>query len=292
MALLQDTSRGSSVNMTTAAAYFPELWANELLKARTKAIVMVSRIMHVMPEGLKYGDTVNIPRLSNETALDKTAESAITFASVTEGTVTININKYKYVGKLIENIVEVQSKYDLFSNYRDKIANALAQVVDTDILALTQTVSQSVGSWVAGSGNSILETTLIAAVRMLDLAEVPQEDRYLVVDAYGREDLLNITDFIRYDAGGKRPSAVNSGEIGEIFGVKVIYSNNLMAPTATSAVGMMFHKDAFAIAMQKDVTVKTEYSVDYIGTKMVGYEIYGVTVARSDHVVLVRYTQS
>jgi hypothetical protein len=250
---------------------------------------MMSRIMHVTPEGLKYGDTVNIERLSNETALDKTSESAITFSAASEGQVVIAINKYKYVGKLIEDIVEVQSKYDLFSNYRDKIANALAQAIDIDVLALTQTVSQSVGGWTA---NSMTEANIISAVRMLDLAEVPQEDRYLVVDAYGREDLLNITDFIRYDAGGKTPAAVNSGEIGEIFGVKVIYSNNLMQPTATSAVGMMFHKDAFAIALQKDVQVKTEYSVDYIGTKMVGYEIYGVTIARSDHVVLMRYTQS
>jgi hypothetical protein len=289
MALDGAVSRGSAVTVTTNAGYLPELWAPELLKARTKAIVMVNRIMHVSPQGLKYGDTVNIERLSNETALDKTAESAITFSAATEGQVVIPINKYKYVGKLIEDIVEVQSQYDLFSNYRDKIANALAQAIDVDILALTQTVSQSVGGWTA---NSLTEANIISAVRMLDLVDVPQSDRYLVVDAYGREDLLNITDFIRYDAGGKTPSAVNSGEIGEIFGVKVIYSNNLMQPTATSAVGMMFHKDAFAIALQKDVSVKTEYSVDYIGTKMVGYEIYGVTIARSDHVVLMRYTQS
>lgn len=289
MALDGAVSRGSAATITTHATYIPELWADELLKARNKSLVMMSRIMHVSPSGLKFGDTVHIPRLSNETALDKTAESAITFSAATEGEVVLNINKYKYVGKLVEDIVEVQSKYDLFSNYRDKIANALGQAVDIDILALTQGVAQSVGTWTAGS---IAETNIIAAVRMLDLAEVPQEDRYLVVDAYGREDLLNITDFIRYDAGGKRPSAVNSGEIGEIFGVKVIYSNNLMAPTATSSVGMMFHKDAFAIALQKDVTVKTEYSVDYIGTKLVGYNLYGVTIARTDHVVLMRYTQS
>lgn len=289
MALDGATSRGAAVTSTTAAAYQPTLWSDELLKSRERAIVMVSRIMHVRPMGLKYGDTVSIPRLSSETALDKTAESAVTFSAATESKVTVNINKYKYVAKLIEDIVEVQSKYELFSNYRDKISIALAQVIDQDILALTQTVSQSTGTWAA---TGIQESDILTAIRMLDAVNVPQENRYMVVDAYGRQDLLSIQNFVRYDAGGKSPAPVNNGLIGEAYGLKVLFSNNLMTPTATSAVGMVFHSDAFAIALQKDVSVKTEYSVDYIGTKMVGYEIYGVTIARSDHVVLLRYTQS
>lgn len=289
MALDGATARGSAVTVTTAAEYLPELWSDELLKAREKKLVMVDKIMHVRPMGLKYGDTVQIPKLSNETALDKTAESAITYSSTTEGKVTINITKYKYVAKLVEDIVEVQSKYDLFSNYRDKIAFGLADAVDTDILALTLAIANSVGTHNAGS---LYSTQIITAVRFLDANNVPQDGRYLVVDAFGREDLLNITDFIRYDAGGKTPAPVNTGVIGELYGLKVLFSNNIAVPTATSAYGIVFHGDAFAIALQKDVSMKTEYSVDYIGTKMVGYEIYGITWARTDHAVLVKYTQS
>lgn len=289
MALDGATSRGSAVTITTADAYIPELWNDELLKAREKKLVMVDKIMNVRPMGLKYGDTVHIARLSNETALDKTAESAITYSAATETKISVLINKQKYVGKLVEDIVEVQSKYDLFSNYRDKIAYALADAVDTDILALTSAIAQSVGSHAA---TSILKSHLLTANRMLDAALVPSEGRYLVVDAFGREDLLNIDDFIRYDAGGKAPSALKTGEIGEIYGIKVLFSQNVAAPTATSAYGIMFHGDAFAIALQKDVTMKTEYSVDYLATKVAGYEIYGVTWARTDHAVLVKYTQS
>ena len=289
MALDSATSRGSAVTVTTGAGYNPTLWADELLSARENKLVMVDKIMAVRPMGLKFGSSVQIPRLSNETALDKTAESAVTFSAATETYVTVNITKYKYVAKLIEDIEDVQSKYDLFSNYRDKISYGLANAVDADILALTGSIAQSVGGHTA---NSVTEANIISAVRMLDAANVPQDNRYLVVDAYGREDLLNITDFIRYDAGGKSPAPVNSGIIGMIFGVKVLFSQNVAAPTATSAYGMMFHSDAFAIALQKDVTIKSEYSVDYIGTKLLGYEIYGVTFARTDHAVLIKYTQS
>ena len=283
-------ARGTSVDVTTAAVFIPELWNPEILKAREKKLVMVNRIMHVRPEGLKYGDTVNIPRLGNETALNKTAGSAITYASATDTSVTLLINKYKYVGKLIEDIAQVQSKYDLFSNFRDKIAYALANVVDSDILALTGSIAQSVGTHTAGS---VYKNDILTAIRMLDSALVPNDgNRYLVVDAYGREDLFKIDDFVRYDAGGKTPAPVNTGEIGEIYGLKVLFSQNVAAPTATSAYGMVFHEDAFAIALQKDVNIKSEYSIDYLGVKLAGYEIYGVTYARTDHAVLFKYTKS
>jgi hypothetical protein len=250
---------------------------------------MVDKVMHVSPEGLKFGDTVNIPRLGNETARTKTAGSAISFDSATDSSVTILITKYKYVGKLIEDIVSVQSNYDLFSNFTGQIGYALANAVDADILALTGSIAQSVGTHTAGT---IAETNIISAIQKLNTANVPLEDRYLAVDPFGYAQLCAITDFIRYDAGGKTPAPVNSGVIGEIFGVKVLMSNNVAIPTATSAFGMLFHKDAFAIALQKDVTMKDEYSVDYIGTKLVGYEIYGLTYARTDHVTLVKYTAS
>lgn len=284
-------SKGASVDVTTAAAYIPELWNDSILKARDAALVMAGKIMTVRPEGLKFGDTVHIPYMGNETALDKTAGSAVTFASATDTDITLNINKYKYVAKLIEDVVSVQSKYDLFSNYTDKIGKALANEVEKSLLALTaQFAAQSVGSHAAGS---VYTNDILTAIRMLDANNVPQEDRYLVVDAYGRQDLLSITDFIRYDAGGKTPAPVNSGIIGEIFGVKVLFSNNIAnGGTATSVIGLMFHKEALALALQKDVTVKQEYSVDYIGTKIVGYEIYGVTASRNDHAVLFKYTQS
>lgn len=289
MALDGATSRGSAMTVTTHADYIPELWNDEILKAREKKLVMVDKIMHVRPMGLKFGDTVHIPRLSHLSALDKTAESAITYSSNTESKVSVNITKHKYAAVLIEDIVDIQSKYDLFSNYRDEIAYALADVVDTDILALTAAIAQSVGSHAA---TSILKSHLLTANRMLDAALVPSSGRYLVVDAFGREDLLNIDDFVRYDAGGKAPTALKTGEIGEIYGIKVLFSQNIAAPTATSAYGIMFHGDAFAIAMQKNVTMKNEYSVDYLAEKVAGYELYGVTWARTDHAVLVKYTQS
>lgn len=292
MALLDSlTSQGNTVDVTTAAGFIPELWSKEILKARENKLVMVSRIMHVRPEGLSYGDTINIPKLGNESARDKTAGSAISYDSATDSSVTLLINSYKYVGKLIEDIVSVQSKYDLFSNFTDKIGYALATAVDTAVLALTETGTAnafSVGGFVTG----IAQTSVIAAGRVLDLKSVPKENRYLVVDPYGYEDLLNIDNFVRYDAGGKTPVALETGEVGTLFGNKVLMSNNVAIPTALSAYGMLFQKDAFAIALQKDVTMKTEYSVDYIGTKMVGYEIYGVTIARSDHYVLVKYVTS
>ncbi len=292
MALDKATSQGAAATVTTAAARIPELWAPEVLKAREKALVMVDKIMNVRPQGLKKGDTVHLPTYGNLTALDKLAETAITYAANTDSSVDILITKHKYIGVLIEDIVSTQSNYDEFALARDKIAYGLADIVDSDILALTGSIANSVGtaSSIASSG-VITTSSIISAVRFLDDANAPQEDRYMVVDAYGREDLLGISDFIRYDAGGKTPAPVNSGIIGELYGLKVLFSNNVYNADSIS-YGMIFHKDAFAIALQKDVTMKDEYSVDYIGTKMVGHELYGLTFARTDHAVLLQYARA
>jgi N4-gp56 family major capsid protein len=291
MALLGDTARGAEVNVTTAAVFIPELWSPEILKARQNNLVMVDKIMHVSPQGLKYGDTVHIPRLGNEAASDKTAGSAVTYSSATDTDVVVNITSYKYVAKLIEDIVSVQSNYDLFSNFTEKIGKALATAVDSSILALTSGfAAQSVGGHVAGS---ISQAHIISGIRMLNTANVPMEERYLVVDPFGYSQLQALDVFIRYDAGGKTPTTLTTGEVGSIYGVKVLMSSNVPTAgggTATSAIGFMFGKDAWAIALQKDVTMKSEYSVDQIGTKVVGYEIYGVTYARTDSAVLVKYT--
>lgn len=286
------TARGASVDVTTAAAYIPELWSDAIIKARDKALVLAGKIMTVRPEGLAFGDVVNIPNLGNETALDKTAGSAVTYASATDTSVNININKHKYVAKLIEDIVKVQSKYDLFSNFKDKIGKALANVVESDLLALTASCAYSVGTASSVAASGVITTAgIVSAVLYLDNADVPQEDRYIVVDAYGRQDLLTIDDYIRYDAGGKTPAPINSGIIGELYGMKVLFSNNI-ANSASVAYGMVFHKDAMALALQKDIGLHDEYSVDYIGTKLVGNEIYGVTMARTDHAVLLRYARA
>lgn len=67
------------------------------------------------------GQTIDIPNISNAfTARAKTANTDVTDDTVTETQTQITINKWYYNSFIIEDIVSVQSQYDLRSEYSEK----------------------------------------------------------------------------------------------------------------------------------------------------------------------------
>ena len=70
---------------------------------------------------------------------------------------------------------------------------------------------------------------------------------------------------------------VQTGAVPSFFGMPVVQSS-LIATTAgtDNEIGYVFHRGAVAIAMQQEIRIQTEYSVDFLATKMVADCIYGV----------------
>ena len=51
------------------------------------------------------------------------------------------------------------------------------------------------------------------------------------------------------------------------MGMPVLMSNSLDAG-GTNVSGVIYHKSACAMAVQRDIDVKSQYDVDYLGTKV------------------------
>ena len=78
---------------------------------------------------------------------------------------------------------------------------------------------------------------------------------------------------------------MRTGEVGMLFGIPVFTSS--LIPTTTSTgieAGYLVHKSAIAVAVQQDIRVQSEYSVDYLGTKVVADIIYGAVITTGSHV--------
>jgi hypothetical protein len=61
----------------------------------------------------------------------------------------------------------------------------------------------------------------------------------------------------------------------------------------STAPGAIFHKSAACCAVQQDVRVQSEYSIDALGTKVVADMLYGVKVLDdSDNKRGVRFTNA
>jgi N4-gp56 family major capsid protein len=271
---------------TTLANFRPSIWSKETLKARESVLVLVPKIKHYDRDIKSAGQTVEIPNLSNLTANLKVAGTAVTLNAPTEGKTTITINQHYESSFLLEDFAEIQSAYDAAKEYTEKTGYALAEKMDTTVVnEITDYATYSAGAF----GTALNDTTILVANRYLDEAKAPSTDRTLAVTPQGKQEMLAIDKFVRADAIGTGSAIVN-GKIGTIYGNDVVMSHNLRvtAATPTQNNNLLFHKEACAIAVQKDISFESQRKAEYLGTLYVAQSLWGVKILRADHAVVVK----
>lgn len=276
-------------NVTRAIAqtaqYIPELWTKEVEKPFYKALQMANLVQRRDSLAADGGDTVNVPFISQVDARAKAASTAITYDSPDGTAVTLNIDKHYYSGVLIEDIAKVQSNYDLRSLFQGAQAEAVARQIDTDLLGLYA----SAGTTVSG-GAAVDDADIIAVVAALDAANTPQSERYGVIGAGAKGDLLNVNKYVAYDQTGKTGKAVDgsSGLVASLYGMDIYMSQNV--PVSTTGKETFFHKKALTLVQQLKPTYIMEQTVDHIGWKAVLHAVYGIGVERAASYVVVTRT--
>ncbi len=261
----------ANITTTTAAVFLPEVWSMETLRAAEKALVMAGLVKRYDSLVKSRGDTIHIPNISNLSANDKTQGSDTTTQTVTESETTISINKWKEASFEIEDIVKVQSNYDLMSEYTSKAGEAIARVVDTDLLALYSSLtSTDVGTY----GNDLTDAVLVAAIQTLDEVDAPLEDRAMVIAPSQKAAIMKLDKFVKADYLGNYDQATpvkkgpNSRWLwGDIYGVPVYYTNQVptTAGTPTQIHNVLFHKEAFALALQQAPRTQSQYRIESLG---------------------------
>ena len=69
---------------------------------------------------------------------------------------------------------------------------------------------------------------------------------------------------------------------GRLFGINTYMSNTISTGgTSSTTSGAIFHKSAAVCAVQQDVRVQAEYSIDALGTKVVAALLYGTALIDS-----------
>jgi len=279
---------------TTGAVFIPEVWSAEVLRATERALVMANKVKRYDTLVQNMGDTIHIPNVSNLTANDKTANTEVTLQAPTETETTIAIDNHKETSFLVEDLLKVQSNYDLMGVYTDKAGYAIAQAVDSDLLALYSSLTTTdQGTY----GSDIGDAEILGAIEQLDLADAPLEDRCLVIYPTQKTAIALLDKFVKADYLGEwnMPTPVAVGPEsrymwGEIYGVPVYYTNQVpqTAGTPTQTHNILFHKEAFALALQQAPRTQSDYILEYLGNLIVVDVIYGVKVLRSDFGVEVR----
>jgi N4-gp56 family major capsid protein len=293
--------------ITTSANFIPELWSDEVIGAYKTNLVLANLVTKMSHKG-KKGDTIHIPKPARGSASVKAAGSQVTLIADTAGVVNISIDKHYEYSKLIEDIAEVQALASMRKFYTDDAGHALANQVDDSLFALGEGFQ---GGTVGGSGAALWEkavrggdgTTVFdgstsgggatditdAGIRRmiltLDDADVPMDNRAIVLPPIASNDLLGINRFTEQQFIGSG-DAIKTGKIGQIYGVDVFVTSN--CPTVTPAsgttarIGLMLHKDALVLAEQVGVRSQTQYKQEYLGDLFTADTIYGVGELRDD----------
>jgi hypothetical protein len=290
MALDAAWASGSAVTKATAKTFIPAIWSDEIIAAYEKSIVMKPLVKSIKMQG-KKGDTIHIPMPTRSDANSKVAEKQVTLIANTEGEKVITIDQHWEFSKLIEDIVEKQALSSLRGFYTSDAGYALARKVDSDLIVATDGWDHKIDSLGGNPGSSadphvegnaleFCDQAFRDAIQLLDDADVPMENRKLVIPPSARNQIMGIDRYVSSDFVNGR--GVVNGKIGELYGVDIYTSTNLTANGAGEKPCLLFHTDALVMAEQMGIRTQTQYKQEYLADLMTADTLYGFDVYRPE----------
>ena len=277
-----DTTRGTQLDV-----FIPELWADGVYRYFEKQLVFKPFFDDYSSMVKGAGDVLHIPTVQEVATATKAVNTGVAYSVATETDIDLAIDQHIYGAKLFEDLAMIQSNEQLFDKYAQSMAYGLAKAVDTKIEALLQTIGTNQD---LAANNSMSNADVETALGTLISNDIPADECAFFVNPLIYADLLNAKAFVAAGSStgvgfGADNAAMNTGLVGNLFGIPVMTSS--LIPTTSSdgiEVAYLVHKSAIAVAVQQDIRVQSEYSVDYLGTKVVADIIYGAVITTGNHV--------
>ena len=301
------------VDKTAASTFIPEIWSDEIIAAYQKNLKMAPLVKRIQMAG-KKGDVIHIPKPTRGAASAKAESTAVTIQANLESELTVTVDRHFEYSRLIEDIVEVQALNSLRQFYTEDAGYQLALKVDTDLINATtgfgdgtRTQAPTDGAnWensnsyyfnaalglatytddTVATGDNFTDLGFREAIKLMDDADVPMENRVLVVPPAVRKSLMGIDRYVSSDFVGGR--GVESGLIGNLYGVDIYVSSNapVLETAAQNSIAvrgcLFFHQDALVMAEQMAVRSQTQYKQEYLSTLYTADTLYGVEVYRPE----------
>lgn len=230
------------ISKTTADAWIPEIWAQEVLN-RLRANIVLARIVRrdYSSQVAQRGDTVNIPVPITLSAFDVGDTGT---QNVTLTTKQVVLNKFKHVPIKVDDLALAQTAPNLMEDLTNAAAQALTAAIEADLFALYTAASANVGT----AGTDITAATVRAAKKTLDDNKAPQTDRYLVVSPKDHISLMGDSSLAPFFAQAN-PEAIRQGTLPNLYGFQVAMSQMVPVVTGTpnTTYNLALHRDALVL---------------------------------------------
>ena len=275
------TPSGTIFDTGVTQYFIPEIWGDLIYKYFEEKLVFKNTIEDYSSLVQGSGKIIHIPEIAKMTASSLTDGAQVSYVAPAETEPQLTINKNYYSAKLFTDVLLVQSNFDLISSYAKAMGYALAKQIDSDIASELITVNQGATLTTDDQITASEFETAIANLGENDI-DYTSGDVFFVVHPTLYADMVNPAgtfgaSFVRSDISGfnSGDSPALTGVMGTLMGMPVLMSNSLSAG-GTNVSGVIYHRSACAIAVQRDIDVKQQFDIDVLGTKVVAHTLYGV----------------
>jgi hypothetical protein len=315
-----------NTNPSYSGSFIPTLWSGKL-NAKFYQNTMLAEIANTTWEGeLKnQGDTVRIRLAPSISISDYEVGNNLSYEVPTPSFTDLQVNKGKYFGVQVSDVLGYQSDIDLMNMFTDDAAKQLKIQIENEVFfnsfvtegpaaanagatAGAISAAYNLGTDVTPIDQSSAANVLNGILRMssvLDEQNVPETGRWLIISPFDRHLLMQSNIAQAYFTGDPQ-STIRSGKIGMLDRFTVYVSNLLpkgaagkalvAGLSATSTGGTVSNakarrtmiagtKDAVAFAMTVNKTEPLRNQTDF-GDIVRGLAVYGRKVVKPEALVV------
>lgn len=271
----------ANVTTTTAVEFLPELWSGAIQDYAERKFSLRNQVMDFSSEVAGGGDTLNIPKVTEETTASKDAGTAVTYGANTDGKVSISLAQHHYEAKRIEDIVKVQESANLFGAYAQSMGYALAKKVE-NYLAVDVLQSATGNDTALGVDNTFTSALLRTGLqKLLDAGfDYTDGESYLYASPASYMSLMSLDEFANANERGDVQNPNASGSLGMVYGCPTFVSTDWDDDGDTGdETATIFKKEAVYFAMQIEPRVQSAYDIDHLATSVVADVLFGASLS-------------
>jgi len=284
--------------------FIPEIWSGKLIENFYDATVL-SAISNTDYEGeiRRMGDTVNIRTQPNITIREYVKGQNLVVENPDSPKLQLLIDKGEYFSCIEDDIDRVQSDIKLMDMWSKDASEQMKVKIDQrvltdmlpDIAAANKgaTAGQQSAAFNLGTTGSPLTVTkdgasattpvvdlIVDMGTVLDEANVPESDRYLVIPAR-MAGLIKKSELKDASLTGDSVSVVRNGRLGMVDRFTLYVSHNLKVDTGGKFNLIAGNKMGFTFASQM-TNMETIRSESTFGNIVRGLQVYGYKVVKGE----------
>lgn len=262
--------------------YVPEIWSARIQSAFEKRTVAkgVSMDMSSLLSAMG-GDVLRVPKLANRSASTRslTSVAQITPAGATEDEFSMNVQTWIHDPEFVSDALRAQTKLFQLSQIDNKMQSSLAVKFDTDLFANYSSITASLGDNTGGT--HLGPDDLFDAIEQLHSNNIHEtENMAFILTPKTYTAMLKNGTITSQDWVSEKSKV--TGKIPMIGGVRVLMSNNLPTHANGGKANLLLHDECLAFAIAQNARVRSQETLDHLGTTVVGDMLYGTGCYRAE----------